>query len=178
MLIRDTHGLFARVPSRTLFFSPRAGPDSSHNTSKVTKAEGKQIRGRALTGLLNTRAPRRWSPSLLKVATTRPAARARGRRRRRRRRRSAVFRSSEACSVSRVRAYVRTYAETFVLTAVPPRPRGPTQRRGSSRTRERRRKRSASRRWEGRNGRRRSQTTRRQTFLSFVRPSRPAGKRL
>lgn len=49
------------------------GPDSSHNTSKVTKAEGKQIRGRALTGLLNTHAPRRWSPSLLKVATTRPA---------------------------------------------------------------------------------------------------------
>lgn len=69
VLIRDTHGLFARVPSRTLFF--HVGPDSSHNTSKVTKAEGKQIWGRALTGLLNTRAPRRWSPSLLKVATTR-----------------------------------------------------------------------------------------------------------
>jgi len=71
VLIRDTHGLFARVPIADSFF--HVGPDSSHNTSKVTKAEGKQIRGRALTGLLNTRASRRWSPSSLKVATTQPA---------------------------------------------------------------------------------------------------------
>jgi len=57
-------------PSPSHFF--RVDSDWSHNTSKVTKAEGKQIRGRALTGLLNTRAPRRWSSSSLKVATTRP----------------------------------------------------------------------------------------------------------
>lgn len=45
--------------------------ESSHNTSKVTKAKGKQIRGRALTGLSNTRAARRWSlrTTLLKVTT-------------------------------------------------------------------------------------------------------------
>lgn len=56
VLIRDTHGLFARVPSRGPLFFHVGSADSSHNTSKVTKAEGKQIRGRALTGLLNTRA--------------------------------------------------------------------------------------------------------------------------
>lgn len=59
VLIRDTHGLFARGTIADPFF--RVNSEPSHNTSKVTKAKGKQIRGRALTGLSNTRAPRRWS---------------------------------------------------------------------------------------------------------------------
>lgn len=56
--------------------------ESSHNTSKVTKAKGKQIRGRALTGLSNTRAARRWSlhTTLLKVTTKKRREISRGRR--------------------------------------------------------------------------------------------------
>lgn len=56
--------------------------ESSHNTSKVTKAKGKQIRGRALTGLSNTRAARRWSlhTTLLKVTTKKTREISRGRR--------------------------------------------------------------------------------------------------
>lgn len=139
------------------FFFHVGSADSSHNTSKVTKAEGKQIRGQALTGLLNTRARPGGGPHRCwKWRRCGPADEDDGGV-------DATWSSSgvQACTASVART-------SCVFPSVPPHRKEVHYSRTYAG-----RKRFLTE--VGRNERRKSQTTLRQTFLSFVRSSRAAG---
>lgn len=132
------------------------GPDSSHNTSKVTKAEGKQIRGRGLNRFIKHSCAPEVVPIVAESGDD-------------------ADEDDGDVDVAWPSSRAQVCITLCVFTSVPPCREG--QERSSLLLYVREMKAISHGGGKERTGRR-SQTTFRQTFFSFVRLSQADGKRL